>query len=33
MPATLRLRLWDQRNQQPITSPEAPDGWHEITVP
>jgi len=32
-PVTLRLRLWDQRDQQPITSPTAPDGWHEITIP
>lgn len=32
-PVSLRLRLWDQRDQQPITSPGAPDGWHEITVP
>jgi len=32
-PITLRLRLWDQRDQQPITSPGAADGWHEITIP
>ena len=31
-PVTLRLRLWDQADQQPITSPSAPDGWHEITI-
>ncbi len=32
-PATLRLRLWDPRDQQPVAVPGAPDGWHTVALP